>query len=124
MAEGFTGVPVFQVRAAAAFGSSEREPCHCKLPVPADSQTPCVCQISGAHHCACCGVQADGLTVATGSARYTPLFLSKSDLDIALANAEAQRCALSSPALPSPAQQPALRDAQSASACCCGCAAA
>lgn len=37
--------------------------------------------------------QAEGLTVKTGKARYTPLFLSKGDLDIALANADGQRCA-------------------------------
>jgi hypothetical protein len=35
--------------------------------------------------------QAEGLTVKTGKARYTPLFLSKADLDIALANADGQR---------------------------------
>lgn len=42
-----------------------------------------------------CGhfVQAEGLTVKTGKARYTPLFLSKADLDIALGNADGQRCA-------------------------------
>jgi hypothetical protein len=37
--------------------------------------------------------QAEGLTVKTGKARYTPLFLSKADLDVALANADGQRCA-------------------------------
>ncbi len=35
--------------------------------------------------------QADGLTVKTESARYTPIFLSKSDLDAAVNNAHLQR---------------------------------
>ncbi len=36
--------------------------------------------------------QAEGLTVRTGpDTRYTPLFLSKADLDVALANVDRQR---------------------------------
>ncbi|KAL0040628.1 hypothetical protein WJX79_000007 [Trebouxia sp. C0005] len=35
--------------------------------------------------------QADGLTVKTENARYTPIFLSKSDLDAAVNNAHSQR---------------------------------
>lgn len=31
--------------------------------------------------------QAEGLTVKTDAAKYTPLFLSKSDLDVAVGNA-------------------------------------
>jgi Tic22-like family len=35
--------------------------------------------------------QAEGLTVRTTEARYTPLFFSKDDLDKAIGNAAAQR---------------------------------
>ena len=35
--------------------------------------------------------QAEGLTVKTDRARYTPLFFSKSDLDAAVGNAYTQR---------------------------------
>jgi len=35
--------------------------------------------------------QAEGLTVKAESARYTPIFLSKSDLDAAVHNAHSQR---------------------------------
>ena len=35
--------------------------------------------------------QAEGLTVKTDDARYTPIFLSKSDLDAAVHNAHSQR---------------------------------
>lgn len=36
--------------------------------------------------------QAEGLTVRTGpDTRYTPLFLSKADLDVALANVDRQK---------------------------------
>lgn len=101
-AEGFTGVPVFQVTTLSNHHCQPSNNCiyGFRLVVVYITEPAKTAQILSIPLTMpwrmtpwLAPMQAEGLTVKTGKARYTPLFLSKADLDIALANADGQRCA-------------------------------